>query len=166
MGQLASLVGGTGTSAPPPEAPAPAPAAPIPGGLAPALTNYQPATAGAGQTGGGLGGYLLPARSGQYLPAIGAGAPQVGYGTWVPPRTAVPGMSPTSQVPGTSWRKAQPTSFVGGGMSTPTPGSATGQSGSSNALSQQVLDAIRQSNSTYSTQPSAVDLALQYMGRF
>jgi hypothetical protein len=51
-------------------------------------------------------------------------------------------------------------------MSTPTPGSATGQSGSSNALSQQVLDAIRQSNSTYSTQPSAVDLALQYMGRF
>jgi hypothetical protein len=84
MGQLASISGGsTGTSIP----------------------NMG--------SGGGLGGYLMPARTQQYLPAVGAGAPQVGPGTWVPPRTAVPGLTPQSAIPGTTWKAATQNGFVG-----------------------------------------------------
>jgi hypothetical protein len=113
MGQLFSGFGGGGTVPAPTPAPAPAPApTSAPPGLAHSLTNMRPGGASVPQN-GGLGGYLMPARTQAFLPAIGAGAPQVGYGTWVPPRTAVPGMAAQSAVPGTSWGQAAQTGFVG-----------------------------------------------------
>jgi len=96
-----------------------------------ALAKYGPAVA-QGMAGGGsaLGNYLLPALARQYIPAIGSGMSSVQPAAWMPNRTAVPGYSPTSQWPGTTWGPPgtyQPTpGGGGGGGTTPPPGTGTG----------------------------------------